>query len=140
MIRIKILSVGKTKESWLDEAVSEYLKRLQGTILFDFVWVKDDSQLLVNAEKEDHLIGLDPAGISMTSEQFSEFFAQQALISGARFAFVIGGPEGLPASLKKKIPLISLSAMTFTHQIARLILLEQVYRATEIQKGSKYHK
>jgi 23S rRNA (pseudouridine1915-N3)-methyltransferase len=61
---------------------------------------------------------------------------------GSRLSFVIGGAEGLPSELKntQKLSLLSLSALTFTHQFARIILMEQIYRASEIRKGSAYHK
>lgn len=142
MIKIKILSVGKTRELWLEQALTEYFKRLQKTIMFDCLWAKDDIQLLALVEKEDALICLDPAGKLMTSEEFAVFFERQVEAAGSRLCFVIGGPEGLPPSLKKrpKIALFSLSPMTFTHQLTRLILIEQIYRSMEILRGSKYHK
>jgi 23S rRNA (pseudouridine1915-N3)-methyltransferase len=142
MIKIKILSVGKTREQWLEEALAEYFKRLQKTVQFECLWAKDDTQLLALAEKEDVIICLDPAGKLMTSEKFAIFFSRQVEAAGARLAFVIGGPEGLPMPLKQhsKIAMFSLSPMTFTHQLTRLILVEQIYRAMEILKGSKYHK
>jgi len=134
MIRIKIISIGKTKEPWLEQALEEYVKRLQPYAEIQFILVKDDLQLEKKVLKEGFWIGLDSSGKQLSSEQFSTFLQQQ----GARITFVIGGPDGLPTSLKQN--LISLSPLTFTHQMARLILLEQVYRAFEIAKGSKYHK
>lgn len=140
MIKVKILSVGKTKEMWLEDALAEYLKRLQGRIAFDFSWCKDDSALQVMVGRCGRAVGLDPNGQLMSSELFASFFDRQATEGGSTIAFVIGGAEGLPPDLKQKLPLISLSPLTFTHQLTRLILVEQIYRATEILKGSKYHK
>lgn len=140
MIRIKLLSVGKTKESWLEEAVADYVKRLSSQVEFDFLWVKDDQQLEQKVTQESHVILLDPQGISMTSEGFSQFLFKEIEKGNSRIAIVIGGPEGLSESLKKQFPLVSLSKMTFTHQITRLIILEQIYRAFEIARGSQYHK
>jgi 23S rRNA (pseudouridine1915-N3)-methyltransferase len=140
VIRIKLLSVGKTKESWLEEAVSDYVKRLSSQVVFEFIWVKDDAQLEEKISKEPHAILLDPQGTSMTSEEFSQFLFKEIERGNSRIALVIGGPEGLSDTLRKQFPLISLSKMTFTHQIARLILLEQIYRAFEIARGSQYHK
>lgn len=140
MIKVKILSIGKTKETWLEEAIAEYDKRLKGKISFEFVWLKNDEQLLAAAEKEASIIGLDPEGKMFSSEDFAAFFQQQIILSGSKITFIIGGAEGLPKGLKTKTPLISLSPMTFTHQMTRLLLIEQVYRATEILKGSNYHK
>lgn len=140
MIRIKLLSVGKTKEIWLDQAIKEYEKRLTGLLHFDFIWVKDDRQLVELAEKERDYICLDPTGQLLTSEEFATFVVQAWEERGARLTFIIGGPEGIPKKLKSDRHSISLSPMTFTHQMTRLILVEQIYRAIEINKKSNYHK
>lgn len=140
MYRLRIISVNKTKESWLEEAIAEYIKRLQNTVSIEFVWCKNDEQLVALTTKEPLVICLDAAGDSMESERFSRFLIKKFEEGGARLAIVIGGAEGLPPELKMNYPLISLSPMTFTHQVVRLILVEQVYRAFEIARGSKYHK
>lgn len=140
MPKVKILSVGKNKEKWLEEALGEYIKRLRPTLEVECLWAQDDSQLAHLALKEKTVICLDPQGKCQTSEQFALFFQEQLEKGGARLSFVIGGAEGLSAEMKRHYPLISLSSLTFTHQIARLILIEQIYRATEILKGSQYHK
>lgn len=139
MYKIRILSVGKTKESWLDDGVNEYLKRLKQTAVFEFIWTKSEEQLLDLSLKEPNIICLDPAGSQFTSEQFSKFLISQLEEYGSRLSFIIGGPDGLSPILKK-YPLISLSPMTFTHQMTRLVLIEQIYRGLEIAKGSRYHK
>ncbi|MCB1111902.1 MAG: 23S rRNA (pseudouridine(1915)-N(3))-methyltransferase RlmH [Chlamydiales bacterium] len=140
MSKIKILTIGKTKESWLDEALAEYCKRLTGTAEIEFILVKNDDQLIKTLEKERHYICLDAQGNLMNSVAFSQFLMRKLEENGARLTLVIGGPEGLPKEIKQGAELISLSPMTLTHQCARLILLEQIYRAFEIAKGSKYHK
>lgn len=140
MLKIKILSVGKTKEAWLDDALNEYMKRLQPIAAFEMVWAKNDKQLLELVGKEVHFVCLDAAGALMTSELFSSFLHEQLERNGSRLTLVIGGAEGLPPTLKKSAELISLSPMTLTHQVTRLVLLEQIYRAFEIAKGSRYHK
>ena len=140
MYHIKILSVGKTKEQWLLDAFSEYEKRMRSAVKFDCVWAKNDEQLKMYASKEKNLILLDPNGDLMTSEQFSSFLVNQLELGGSRVTFVIGGADGIPEAIKKKGSLLSLSPLTFTHQMTRLILAEQVYRAIEIEKGSDYHR
>lgn len=140
MLRLKILSVGKTKEKWLEEAFSVYVKRLQSLLQIECQWAKDTSQLTEWAQKESSFICLDPAGSLLTSENFSNFLMNQWQKQGSRLTLLIGGAEGLPALLKQNSPLLSLSPLTFTHQLSRLILIEQIYRAFEIQKGSSYHK
>ncbi len=142
MIKIRIVSVGKTKETWLEQALAEYLQRLKAQVSFEFCWCKDDTALIALVERSgaDKIVGLDPNGQLMASETFAEFFERQVVEGGSKVTFVIGGAEGLPPALKSKLSLISLSPMTFTHQITRLILIEQIYRSVEILKGSKYHK
>ena len=140
MIKIKILTPNKTKEKWLEEAINQYIKRLKQTVEISFVIAKDDEMLTQLAQKEAYIIALDRNGMSFTSPSFSNFLFQSIEESGARIAFVIGGPEGLPKELKQTKHLISFSKMTFTHQVIRLILVEQIYRAFEIARGSQYHK
>lgn len=140
MLKLNLLSVGKTKEKWLEEAIAEYTKRLQSTLLIKYTWVKNDEQLLKLTEQESALICLDPKGDMFTSKDFSKFIMKEFETQRSKLTFVIGGAKGLPRELKQKGKLISLSKMTFTHQCTRLILMEQVYRALEIAKGSQYHK
>lgn len=140
MLKIKIISIGKTKEKWLEDAVNEYTKRLQHQVTIDCLWAKDNAQLLEWAQKEATLIALDPQGKLYTSEVFSQFINDQWEKQGSRLTMIIGGADGLPPEIKQKAFLISLSPLTFTHQMTRLILIEQIYRALEIQKGSNYHK
>jgi 23S rRNA (pseudouridine1915-N3)-methyltransferase len=139
MLKLTILSVGKTKDKWLEEAFNEYLKRLKPFVQVQCHWAKDDLQLIEWAEREGSYIGLDPTGRLMTSELFSDFLMQAWERGGSRLTLIIGGALGLPKELKQA-PLISLSSLTFTHQITRLVLIEQIYRALEIHKGTQYHK
>lgn len=139
-MHITVYSVGKTKERWLEEACSEYIKRLTPYTGISFEWAKDDAQLLKLTSKERLLLCLDPEGKQQTSEQFSVWLLQLLEKGGARLGIVIGGPEGLPTSLRENSQLLSFSKMTFTHQCVRLLLLEQIYRAFEIERGSPYHK
>lgn len=125
----------------MQEALDEYTKRLQGTIQIDWILAKSDKQLEQLLANERHYICLDPKGKAFSSEEFSKAIYNLFLKEGSRLQFVIGGAEGIPASIKNRAGLlISFSPMTFTHQMTRLIFLEQLYRAVEIQKGSSYHK
>jgi 23S rRNA (pseudouridine1915-N3)-methyltransferase len=136
MQHIKILSIGKNKESWLQEALHEYEKRLTAIARIDWVLLKKEEQLEEALKKEQNYHCLDPFGTLYTSERFSTFLMPHPSIT-----FVIGGATGIAKNLKDKAAsLISLSPLTFTHQHTRLILLEQIYRSHEIQKGSNYHK
>lgn len=135
MLKVKIYTIGRCKETWLAEALSEYDKRMKGRLELEWLLAKDDAQLVEWTKLEPNLIALDPKGELMESETFSRKLIQ----AGARISFVIGGAEGLPLAISAKSRW-SLSPLTFTHQIARLILAEQIYRALEIDRGSPYHK
>jgi 23S rRNA (pseudouridine1915-N3)-methyltransferase len=137
MIKIKVITVGKNKDAWLQEALTEYEKRLTPFCSIEWILAKNDVQLEEFSKREGKYIALDPLGKSMTSEKFAAWVSQ----AGSRFNFVIGGPEGLTPALKANASFLwSLSPLTFTHQLTRLILLEQLYRSYEINRGSKYHK
>ena len=136
MFKVKVLTIGRCKEQWLAEALSEYEKRLRGKLSIEWLLAKDDGQLAEWAFQEPY-VALDPQGELLTSEAWSEKMVKL----GLRLVFVIGGAEGLPSSILKKAQFKwSLSPLTFTHQMTRLILMEQLYRATEIERGSHYHK
>lgn len=140
MYKIKILTTGKVREAWLEMAMAEYLKRLKPAAEVTLHIARDDQQLIQWIQKEPRVICLDAEGQLMNSESFSKFVHFHLEQGGSRLSFVIGGAEGLPADIKGKFPLTSLSPLTFTHHMARLILIEQLYRALEIGKGSPYHK
>jgi 23S rRNA (pseudouridine1915-N3)-methyltransferase len=140
MFKIKIITIGKTKEEWLKAGIEEYTKRLSKSVEITWLLARDDAQLDTLAQTEKGLICLDPGGSLMSSEQFSEYLLGRLELHGSRLSFLIGGAEGIPLSIKQRAESISLSKMTFTHQMTRLILLEQIYRTIEIRKGSGYHK
>jgi len=162
-MKINIRIVGrKSSEPWLEDGVDMYEKRLRpSNVEVDTTWHKDNAALMkgidMDRSKNHKVICLDPIGTQQTSEKFAGKIYQWLDEGGSRLSFVIGGAEGLPPELKypsnfsskksnnnhkkkEEATLISLSTMTFTHQFARLLLIEQIYRATEIKKGSGYHK
>lgn len=141
MYRIRILTMGKIKERWLSTAINEFIGRLEGKVSVEWKLFKHAEQLEAASLLQKNLIGLDASGQGFTSEEFSAFLISRFEEGGARLAFVIGGADGLSEAVKNHcMELVSLSEMTFTHQMARLIFLEQVYRAFEIERGSPYNK
>ncbi|MBX7066008.1 MAG: 23S rRNA (pseudouridine(1915)-N(3))-methyltransferase RlmH [Parachlamydiales bacterium] len=136
MVKVKVFSIGKSKEEWLNLALAEYEKRLTHKMSIDWIFVKDDNALIEAAGKEP-CIALDPHGELLSSEILSEKIGKW----GSKLTFIIGGADGIPETILKNARFIwSLSPLTFTHQMTRLILIEQLYRATEIEKGSSYHR
>jgi 23S rRNA (pseudouridine1915-N3)-methyltransferase len=141
MYKLKIFSIGKTKEPWLIEAIEEYTKRLRPILSIEWVLSKDERQLKESLDKESSYIALDSKGESYNSEAFSQWLIVAFQKENSRLNIVIGGATGFSEDIligaRTKI---SLSKLTFTHQLTRLVLLEQIYRAFEIEKGSQYHK
>jgi 23S rRNA (pseudouridine1915-N3)-methyltransferase len=139
--RIRILAVGKVRKSWVQEGVALYLKRLPGLVvteLRDSTMAKEAEVIAAALRPDERLVLLTEEGTTYNSVAF----AQQLRDSGSeRLAFVIGGADGLDPALKARANWrLSLSPMTFPHELARLLLLEQLYRATSILQGGPYHK
>lgn len=138
-----IVVVGKKNsvEGWISAGIAEYEKRLRPIMTMNTFFLRNDEELIAHcANARGQVIALDEQGKVMSSKEFAEYLYKSFEAGGASVCFVIGGAEGLPASIRSGYPTISLSAMTWTHQMARLLLIEQIYRATEIRKGSSYHK
>lgn len=133
-MKLTVLTVGKTKEEWLQEALSEYEKRLLGRVEVEWRLFKKEEELSKALDSETTL--LDPAGKEMTSEEFARLVGD----AGSRLKIAIGGALGFTIEEKRGRRLVSLSRLTFTHQITRLVLLEQVYRAVAINEKLPYHK
>jgi len=137
----KIIAIGKIKRKWIQEGIEMYLKRLPGLEVKE---IKDNTQ-----SKEEHtikeiiskneiLVTLNENGKSFTSKQLATKLLNS---SNQNITFVIGGASGLPPSLNNSASWqLSLSPLTFPHEIARLLLIEQLYRAKTITQGGPYHK
>jgi len=154
-LKVTIRIVGrKTSEQWLQDACAMYLQRLKPVLEVETVWHKNDAALVKGVSTDydnssSTVVLLDPAGKTYTSEKLADNIYRWLGDGGSRLTFVIGGADGLPSELKygdggsgqqRQPILFSLSKLTFTHQFARLVLIEQIYRASEIRKGSRYHK
>ncbi len=138
MFKVKVITIGKCKESWLNAALFEYEKRLKNKMKIEWVLVETNKELLEKASLEASFITLDLKGKLLSSEEFSRHLFS---LFGLKPTFIIGGAEGLdPKIIQKASFSWSLSPLTFTHQMVRLLLVEQLYRALEIEAGSSYHK
>lgn len=155
-MKINLLVVGKTNHSSLIELQNEYQKRLKHYIGFEMLTIpelKNTKNLSENEQKEkegelilkqldvsDYLILLDEKGKQLSSVEFSTFISKKMLSSHKSIVFVVGGPYGFsPKIYNRANGLISLSKMTFSHQMIRVIFVEQLYRAFTILKGEPYH-
>ena len=150
---IKILCVGKIKEKFFKEAILEYLKRISKYSKIEIIEVsdvdlnnkelnleKERDNLLKHINDKDYIVTLEIEGKQLTSEEFSNTI-DKTLINYPNITFIIGGSYGIHDDIKNKSNLkLSFSKMTFPHQLFRIILLEQIYRAFKIIKNESYHK
>ena len=143
---IRIICVGKIKETFYKEAIEEYLKRLQKyhKIIIDEIIdsdIKTEGKLILEKIKEkDYVITLEITGKEMNSLEFSEYLNKTFIIN-SNITFIIGGSDGLDNKVKERANYkISFSKLTFPHQLFRVILLEQIYRAFKIINNETYHK
>ncbi len=160
MSRISIICVGKIKEKYWNEAISEYSKRLSRYCRLDIIEVQDEKtpddappalceqikkkeadRILEKIDEKAKVVTLEIKGKGFSSENFAEFIEKQGVSGISHIQFIIGGSLGLHDQVLKRSDLgISFSAMTFPHQMMRVILLEQIYRAFRIINMEPYHK
>ncbi|MBO8165122.1 MAG: 23S rRNA (pseudouridine(1915)-N(3))-methyltransferase RlmH [Brevibacillus sp.] len=159
-MQITVIAVGKLKEKYLKEGISEYSKRLSSYCKLRFIEVNDEKapdtlspaemeqvkqkegeRILAHLKPDQYIIALAIEGQMWSSEKLSSELDKLAVQGKSHVAFLIGGSLGLsPEVLERAHVLLSFSRMTFPHQLMRLILLEQVYRAFRISRGEPYHK
>jgi 23S rRNA (pseudouridine1915-N3)-methyltransferase len=154
-MKIRLITIGKTDESYLKEGISKYVSRLKHYISFEIIElpdVKTGKKLNINLQREaeskeivklisksDFVVLLDENGKEFNSVGFSDYI-QKRMNSGLDLCFVIGGPFGFSKEMYDlSNQKIALSQMTFSHQMIRLLFVEQVYRSYSILKGEKYH-
>ena len=157
MLKIKFIVVDKTRLPFLKQGESFFLERLARYAQFQWIEVKPEKAKKGRPEEEiikkeedavlkklapgDYLVALDRSGKQFGSREFSEWLKDLSTRVDGWTCFVIGGPLGFSKNLVRRADaVLSMSKMTFTHEMSRLFLVEQVYRAFTIMEGSKYHK
>jgi len=159
-MQIRIIAVGKIKEKFLQDGIAEYEKRLRPYIKTQIIeipeekrsvsastpveraaMVKEGERILHAVPEDSFVITLEILGEDWSSVALAEAFSHWEMTGRNQIAFIIGGDLGLsPAVLARSDLRLSLSRMTFTHPVARLLLFEQIYRAFRILRGEPYHK
>lgn len=156
-MKIKIIALGKIKEKFLKEGIDEFLKRLTPYASVEVlelspIEIKDENltskilkqegeKILANIKPNSYVITMEIEGQIISSEKFSQKLEEIGNEGYNEIVFVIGSSCGLSKSVSNRADFkLSLSKMTFLHQFARLLLIEQIYRAFKIQKGETYHK
>jgi 23S rRNA (pseudouridine1915-N3)-methyltransferase len=153
-VKLRLVCVGKLAETWQQSAAADYAARLQRYFPFEAVELKEEkgkgspkeilkregARILEKVPEQSLLIVLDEQGRQFTSEQLAERLSAEMLHGGRDWCLVIGGPYGLSPAIRERADLLlSLSKMTFTHQMARIFLLEQLYRGCTIIRNEPYH-
>ncbi|EHG11316.1 Ribosomal RNA large subunit methyltransferase H [Streptococcus intermedius] len=159
-MKIKLVTVGKLKEKYLKDGISEYTKRLNRFTKFDIIELPDEktpdkasylenqqildkegARILSKLADKEFVIVLAIEGQQFPSEKFSKILSDITIRGISDITFVIGGSLGLSTAVKKRANLLmSFGKLTLPHQLMRLVLVEQIYRAFMIQQGSPYHK
>lgn len=155
-MKIHLICIGKTDDRYLVEGIEIYAKRLKHYVNFNMTVIPDLKQaknlsrkeqcekegqlILKQIKNQDQVVLLDEGGEMLSSIEYSRFLDQAALRSVPQLVFVIGGPYGFDQAVYERANRkLSLSKMTFSHQMIRLFFLEQIYRAFTISKGEPYH-
>jgi len=155
-MKLSLWTIGKAHESYVKEGIEEFTKRISKYFTVEWLIIptpknagvlpesdlrkKEAEIILQNLKPDDFLVALDEKGKSLASENLSNFLAQQAMDSTKNTVFLIGGAYGLDETILQKAKMKwSLSSLTFPHQLVRLILAEQIYRACTILRNEKYH-
>lgn len=155
-MKITLLTIGKTEDKYLNEGIDIYLKRLKHYISFKIIEIPElkntkslsreqqkirEAELIFkNIQNTDHVILLDENGKELSSRGFSVFLNKKMVGGLQHLVFIVGGPYGFSDELyARSNDKLSLSKMTFSHQMIRLLFTEQLYRALSILKGEPYH-
>jgi len=159
-MKIKIVTVGKLKEKYLKDGIAEYSKRISRFAAVEMIELADEktpdrasdsenekildlegNRILSKIGDREFVVVLAIEGKTLSSEEFSKQLEQASINGYSTLTFVIGGSLGLSPQVKKRANLsLSFGRLTLPHQLMRLVLVEQIYRAFTIQQGSPYHK
>ena len=159
-MKIKVVTVGKLKEKYLKDGIAEYSKRISRFAKFEMIELADEKtpdrasesenqkileiegqRILSKVGDRDFVIVLAIEGKTFSSEEFSKHLEEASIKGFSTLTFIIGGSLGLAQDVKKRANLyVSFGRLTLPHQLMRLVLVEQIYRAFTIQQGSPYHK
>lgn len=150
----RIICIGKIKEEYLTKGILEYKKRINGFSSLEIIELKEyntldisknveneGKEILSRIKNDDYVISLEIEGNVINSVEFSQYLEKLSTYGKSRIVFVIGGSNGLSNEVKKRSDYaLSFSKMTFPHQLMRLIIMEQIYRALTIMNNREYHK
>lgn len=156
-MKIKIIALGKLKEKYLKEGCEEFIKRITPYCSFEVIELKpeqvyedsliekaldvESERILANIKKDSYVITMEIGGKALSSEDFADKIEELTKLGISELVFVIGSSHGISSKVSQRANFkLSLSKMTFLHEFARLLLIEQIYRSFKIIKRESYHK
>ena len=154
MTHLDVIAVGRVREKHITRLCDEYTRRLKRYARINVIEVRDGhgstvadgldrdaDEILSRLPNNSVSVALDERGDAMSSKKLSQWLSTSATRGQSRFVFIIGGPDGLSDRVRERVDRsLRLSQMTFTHEMARMLLLEQLYRAMSIWRGDPYHR
>ncbi len=155
-MRIALIFTGKTTERFIKEGIDNYINRISKYITFEIITIpeikntrnmpvreqkiKEGVKIFQSIRSDDYVILLDEKGTEYTTAEFAGMFEKALMVQRKRIVFIIGGPWGFADEVYSKAQLVlSLSRLTFSHQLVRLLFLEQLYRILTVINGDPYH-
>lgn len=155
-MKLALLLTGKTDQPWVRDGVAEYEKRISkygrlevitlpdvknpGNRPADWVKGKEAERMLAQIRSDDHVVLLDERGKGYTTLEMAEWLRKVMMLPAKRILFVVGGPYGFDQSVRDRADhMLSLSKLTFSHQVVRLLFAEQLYRVLSVNAGDPYH-
>jgi 23S rRNA (pseudouridine1915-N3)-methyltransferase len=140
-VKLTVLAVGKLKDAWLETGAAEFAKRIKPRLPLEIVEARDEAALIGKIPERAELWALDERGQQLSSDELAAALGKRMNEGASGLAFAIGGADGhSPALLARARFRWSLGRLTLPHRLARVILLEQLYRALSILRGEPYHR
>jgi 23S rRNA (pseudouridine1915-N3)-methyltransferase len=140
-LKILLLTIGKLRSRPVEELVEDYKKRINHYLPFEIKVCRDERTALSQLEPNDFFVALDERGKEMSSDDWAKFIENHKMRGTKRMVFLIGGQDGISEPTKKRAGTqVSLAKMTLPHELAQVVVSEQIYRACTIIKGEPYHR
>lgn len=140
-MRVSLFVIGKTKSKDIRRLADEYIGRIVHYLPFELCQFKDESSVISELDGTDFFVVLDEHGKSISSREFAKFIAEKQMRGTKRLVFFIGAEDGIGELVRKRANfLLSLSKMTFPHELTQVMFVEQLYRALSINRGEPYHR
>jgi 23S rRNA (pseudouridine1915-N3)-methyltransferase len=149
-MKIRVIVVGRVKKDYYKKALSDYLKRINRYVKCEITEVKEgfgprarevEAERMLQLKSDGLAVAVDKSGVALSSKELAQLIEKQEISGTKRIDFFVGGPDGFGEAFLKEADLkVSLSTLTLQHDLATLVLLEQIYRVYKINRGEPYHR